>query len=145
MLGLLWAPAMASLSERAEVRGMDVAFAFALGNLAWGVGTATGGSGGGALAEATADAVPYLVLAVLALITAAFLRPAAEADADGTMTNGGEGADKSRSPRTTMDQVRIPGRIQHGSSGADPASTVRVALVAAMASGSRSAAGHAMR
>lgn len=77
VLGLMWAPAMASLSDRAESLSMDVAFAFALGNLAWGAGTATGGSGGGALAAATADAVPYLVLAVLALLTAAFLRPAA--------------------------------------------------------------------
>jgi MFS family permease len=74
VLGLLWAPAMASLGDRAEERGMDVAFAFALGNLAWGVGTATGGSGGGALADATADAVPYLTLAVLAVLTAAVLR-----------------------------------------------------------------------
>ncbi len=74
VLGLLWAPAMAMLSERAETRGIDLAFAFALGNLAWGVGTAAGGSGGGALADLTRDAVPYLLLAGLALLTATFLR-----------------------------------------------------------------------
>ncbi len=74
VLGLLWAPAMASLSDRADELAMDVAFAFALGNLAWGIGTATGGYGGGALADATADAVPYLVLAAFALLTAATVR-----------------------------------------------------------------------
>ncbi|MEJ7893847.1 MAG: MFS transporter [Solirubrobacteraceae bacterium] len=70
VLGLLWAPAMALLGDRAEAKGMDLAFAFALGNLAWGFGTAIGGSGGGALADATADAVPYLLLSALALVTA---------------------------------------------------------------------------
>ena len=75
VLGLLWAPAMAIMSDRAEQRGMDVAFAFALGNLAWGSGSAAGGSGGGALAELTADAVPFLTVAVLALLTVALLRP----------------------------------------------------------------------
>jgi MFS family permease len=76
VLGLLWAPAMSLLGDQAEVRGMDLAFAFALGNLAWGVGTATGGSGGGALAEATTDAVPYLLLAALIFSTALALREA---------------------------------------------------------------------
>lgn len=75
VFGLVWAPAMSLLSDRAEERGMDLAFAFALGNLAWGLGTATGGSGGGALADATVDAVPYLVLAALALAVAVRLRP----------------------------------------------------------------------
>lgn len=70
VLGLMWTPAMALLGDRAEERGLDLAFAFALGNLAWGLGTATGGSGGGALANATADAVPYLLLAAAVLVTA---------------------------------------------------------------------------
>ena len=74
IFGLLWAPAMSLLGDRAEERGMDLAFAFALGNLAWGVGTAIGGSGGGALADATRDAVPYLVLGAAAVITALALR-----------------------------------------------------------------------
>lgn len=71
VLGLLWAPAMSLMSDRAEERGLDVAIAFALGNLAWGAGSAAGGSGGGALAEVTTDAVPFLVVAVLALLTVA--------------------------------------------------------------------------
>lgn len=74
VFGLLWAPAMAMLGDRAEARGMDLAFAFALGNLAWGAGTALGGSGGGALADVTADAVPYLLLAAVALAAAVSLR-----------------------------------------------------------------------
>jgi MFS family permease len=73
LLGMLWAPAMALLSDGAEARGLDVALGFGLANLAWGVGAAVGASGGGALAKATADAAPYLVVAALALGTAWFL------------------------------------------------------------------------
>lgn len=74
VFGLLWAPAMALLGDQAEARGMDLAFAFALGNLAWGVGTAIGGSGGGALADVTRDAVPYVALGAAAVTAALVLR-----------------------------------------------------------------------
>ena len=74
LFGLLWTPAMSMLGDFAEDRSMNPAFAFALGNMAWGAGTAVGGSGGGALASATADAVPYFLLAVAAVITAVTLR-----------------------------------------------------------------------
>lgn len=70
LLGMLWAPAMALLSDGAEARGLDVALGFGLANLAWGSGAAIGASGGGALADATADAVPYLLVAALSLTTA---------------------------------------------------------------------------
>ena len=70
LLGMLWAPAMALLSDGAEARGLDVALGFGLANLAWGTGAAIGASGGGALAKLTADATPYLLVAVLALTTA---------------------------------------------------------------------------
>jgi MFS family permease len=73
LMGMLWTPAMALVSEGAEVRGIDPAFGFGLGNLAWGAGAAFGGSGGGALAQAVGDAVPYIALALLAVITAAKL------------------------------------------------------------------------
>jgi MFS family permease len=76
LLGMLWTPAMALVSDGAEARGIDPSFGFGLGNLAWGAGAALGGSGGGALANATADAVPYALLAVAAVATAALLRPA---------------------------------------------------------------------
>jgi MFS family permease len=77
LLGMLWTPAMSLLSDGAELRGIDSAFGFGLGNLAWGAGAALGGSGGGALAGATSDAVPYVLLALAALATSAHLRSAA--------------------------------------------------------------------
>lgn len=67
LLGMLWTPAMAVLSEGADVRGVDPAFAFGLGNLAWGLGSTLGGSGGSALASATSDAVPFVVIGVAAM------------------------------------------------------------------------------
>lgn len=74
VLGLVWAPAMAVLSQRADARGVNPAYAFSFGNVAWGLGTVVGGSGGGALADATADAVPYLLLAAVAALFALSLR-----------------------------------------------------------------------
>ena len=58
-LGAFWAPAMALLSDASEEAGLDQGLAFALANLAWAVGHLVGSGGGGALADATADAVPY--------------------------------------------------------------------------------------
>jgi MFS family permease len=69
LLGMLWTPAMALVSQGAEARAIDPAFGFGLGNLAWGLGAALGGSGGGALAQATGDAVPYVLLALVAVVT----------------------------------------------------------------------------
>jgi predicted MFS family arabinose efflux permease len=75
LLGLLWTPAMAVLTDGAEARGVDPAFGFGLANMAWGVGAAIGGGGGGALADATSDAVPLLLLALAMLGAATALRP----------------------------------------------------------------------
>jgi MFS family permease len=74
LVGMLWTPAMAVLTEGAEARGVDPAFGFGLANMAWGAGAAIGGGGGGALADATSDAVPLLLLAVAMLGAAAALR-----------------------------------------------------------------------
>jgi MFS family permease len=71
--GSFWTPAMALLSDEAEQRGLDYAYVFALINLAWAPGQALGSSGGGALAYATRDAVPYLLLAAMCLLTFALL------------------------------------------------------------------------
>jgi MFS family permease len=79
LLGLLWTPAMAILSDAAEAAGIDLAFGFGLSNLAWGAGAAIGGSGGGGLAGATTAAEPYLLLAAAVLVTAATLRAPARA------------------------------------------------------------------
>jgi MFS family permease len=68
-LGTFWAPAMALLSDASEASGLDQGFAFALANLAWAAGHVVGGAGGAALAEATADAFPYAVMALLCTAT----------------------------------------------------------------------------
>jgi MFS family permease len=63
--GAFWAPAMTLLSEAAENVGADQGLAFGLVNLAWAVGMVGGAAGGGALAKATSDTAPYLLLSVL--------------------------------------------------------------------------------
>ncbi len=68
-LELLWAPAMAWLSDVLERRGDAAALAGALINLAWSGGQIAGSAGGGRLAQATDDVVPMLVAAGLALAT----------------------------------------------------------------------------
>ena len=64
-LANFWAPGMALLSDAAEEHGLDQALAFAISNLAWALGHVFGAGVGGAVADATADAVPYAALAVL--------------------------------------------------------------------------------
>jgi MFS family permease len=68
-LGVFWAPAMAMLSDASEEAGLYQGLAFALSNLAWAIGHLIGAGGGGALAEATADAVPYALLGVACAVT----------------------------------------------------------------------------
>jgi hypothetical protein len=70
----MWAPAMSMLGDAAERNELNPAFAYSLGNMAWGLGTAIGGSGGGALASVTADAVPYVALAAIMAVAAAVVR-----------------------------------------------------------------------
>jgi MFS family permease len=65
LVGALWVPGMAVLSEGAEARGMDQAYAFALVNLSWAGAQVLGSAAGGRLAEATSDAVPYLAVAAM--------------------------------------------------------------------------------
>jgi MFS family permease len=72
-LGAFWAPAMSMASDEADAMGLDYAFGFALINLAWAPAQIAGSAGGGALAELTSDAVPYLVLAALCALTLAAL------------------------------------------------------------------------
>ena len=67
--GMLWAPAMALLSDGAELAGLPQGVAFGLVNLAWGGGQVGGSAGGGGLADLTSDTVPYLVVAALAAAT----------------------------------------------------------------------------
>ena len=72
-LGCFWAPAMSLLSDEAERTGLDYAFGFTLVNLAWAPAIVAGSAGGAAVAEATRDAIPYLMLSALCALTLAAL------------------------------------------------------------------------
>jgi MFS family permease len=72
-MSLIWTPAMALLSDDAEVAGLDLAFATALVSLAWAGGQVVGGTAGPALAEATTDATSYAVIAAMFAATLALL------------------------------------------------------------------------
>ncbi len=71
--GTFYTPGMTLLTHAAEARALNYGYAFALINLAWAPGQATGSALGGAIAEATSDTVPYLLLGALALLTLAGL------------------------------------------------------------------------
>ena len=71
--GSFWTPAMSMITDEAELRGLDYGYAFALVNIAWAPGQAGGAAIGGAIASATSDAVPYLGLAAICLLTFAGL------------------------------------------------------------------------
>jgi MFS family permease len=72
-VGTFWTPAMSLLSDSAEALGLDHAYGFALVNMAWAPGAVVGAAAGGAVAEATSDAVPYLVLAAACVLSLAAL------------------------------------------------------------------------
>jgi MFS family permease len=68
-LGGFWAPAMALLSDASERAGLDQALAFSISNVAWALGHVLGGGAGGALADATSDALVYGLLAAACGLT----------------------------------------------------------------------------
>jgi len=74
--GIFWAPAMSLVSDTSERIGLDVAWGFAIANLAWAPGQALGAAAGGSLARATDDALPYLLLSGVCLATLALVRSA---------------------------------------------------------------------
>jgi MFS family permease len=67
--GTFFTPGMTLLSNLADERGLHFGYASALINIAWAPGQTIGAAGGGALAHATRDAVPYLVLAGICALT----------------------------------------------------------------------------
>jgi MFS family permease len=73
-IGVLWAPAIAMLSDAVEQHGIELAIGFALVNAAWAVGQTAGSAGSARIADATSDNVPYLVLAAACALTFAALR-----------------------------------------------------------------------
>jgi predicted MFS family arabinose efflux permease len=66
--GAFWAPALVLLSASMKEAGIADSYAFALYNIAWAAGQGLGASGGGTLAQLTADVVPCSVLS-LALVS----------------------------------------------------------------------------
>jgi MFS family permease len=67
--GSLYTPAAAMVGESAQDQKLNHGIAFALTNLTWAAGQAIAASASGALAEATSDAVPYLLLGAACLAT----------------------------------------------------------------------------
>ena len=67
--GSLYTPAAAMVSESAQDHDLNYGIAFALTNLTWAAGQAVAASASGALAEATSDVVPYLLLGAACLAT----------------------------------------------------------------------------
>ena len=74
--GSIYTPAAAMVSESARDQKLNHGIAFALTNLTWAAGQALAASVSGALAEATSDVVPYLLLGAACLLTlCGMLRP----------------------------------------------------------------------
>ena len=69
--GSLYTPGMALTSHRADSAGLAQGLAFGVMNTAWALGALVGPTAGGALAEASSDAVPYVVGACLCALTLA--------------------------------------------------------------------------
>jgi predicted MFS family arabinose efflux permease len=67
--GALFAPAMALLSKGAHHQNLDQGLAFGLANLAWASGQTVAAAGSGALAQATSNGVPYLLLMTVSFAT----------------------------------------------------------------------------
>jgi MFS family permease len=74
VIGLLWAPAMAMLSDGADHVGLEQGLAFGLMNLTWATGQSLGDIGGAHLGEAAGDEVAYLLLSALCVAAFAVLK-----------------------------------------------------------------------
>jgi MFS family permease len=72
--GTLFTPASALVSEGSAGLGLHQGIGFALSNLTWAAGQAAAASASGALAQATSDLVPYLLLAFACLGTLVVIR-----------------------------------------------------------------------
>jgi MFS family permease len=72
--GMIYAPASALVASGAEGLGLNQGIAFALSNLAWAAGQSISAAASGALAQATSDLVPFLILTAASLATLPFLR-----------------------------------------------------------------------
>jgi MFS family permease len=73
--GVLFTPAMTLVSGGADRLRLNQGLAFGLGNLAWATGQGVAAAGGGAIAQATSDFVPYALLAGACLATLVATQP----------------------------------------------------------------------
>jgi MFS family permease len=69
VFGIAWVPASAMISSGADDHGLHPSLSYALWGFAWALGLAVGSALGAPLAQATDDAVPYGIVAVLCLTT----------------------------------------------------------------------------
>ena len=69
--GGYYTPGMTLLTDAAEQRGISAALAFGAMNGAWAAGNVVGPAVGGWLAELASDALPYLLLAAICLVSLA--------------------------------------------------------------------------
>jgi MFS family permease len=74
IVGLLWSPAMAMLSDGADHVGLEQGLAFGLMNLTWATGQTLGDVGGASLGQAAGDEVAYLLLSAMCVAVFAALR-----------------------------------------------------------------------
>jgi MFS family permease len=88
--GTLFVPAAAMIGDGADRRQLHHGLAYGLGNLAWAAGQGVAAAASGALAQATVDAVPYLLLAATMAATALMLRRRDDRVGDGLMEGGTE-------------------------------------------------------
>ena len=94
--GTFFTPGMTLVTNLSEARGLDHGYTFALVNLAWAPGQALGAAGGGELAHATRDAVPYLVLSVVCALTLGALWHLTGSTGSTTRSDPGSNASSSR-------------------------------------------------
>jgi hypothetical protein len=73
VVGVLWAPGLLLLADGSDEAGMDHTYAYAVMTLIWAAAQTVAAGGGGALAHATTDFVPYAIVAGVALATLATL------------------------------------------------------------------------
>ncbi|MGD0378790.1 MAG: MFS transporter [Acidimicrobiales bacterium] len=78
--GTLFVPAAAMIGDGADRRQLHHGLAYGLGNLAWAAGQGIAAAASGALAQATVDAVPYLLIAVTMAATVLVLRRRGDRD-----------------------------------------------------------------
>jgi MFS family permease len=73
--GTLFVPASAMISDGADRQKLHHGLGFGLANLAWASGQAIAAASSGAIAQATGDTVPYVLLAAALFVTLLAMRP----------------------------------------------------------------------